>query len=484
MPKAQLLSSTVKRLRCPPGKDQELWWDHGHKDAVRGLGIRVTSKGVRSYIVRGYPNGQERRVTLDATIHAPIDVARAEADEKRVAMNRDIDLREQERQEREARAAATQKGAADTVTLREVMNEYLQSQTGRTGMPLREATKIDIRRHVEENLWDWADRPVCEITREACVKRFREISDGTRPVRPLTEAELSAGRKRRPQRPAPGQANQCMTVLRGLLNRARERFATADDQYLLHPTNPVSRSIRQKNGLARWNPEESRKVRIPKAKIGAVWAMLQRRRAEARTVDDRASADWVCFIMLTGCRRTESGSLLWENVNLDEGWFHLPADVVKNHNAITLPISEPLRAILEARRNLPSVHEKAMRRRKGGRPVRERSAYVFPSWGKAGHITDARATMNAVSEVAGLHIALHDLRRTADDVASLCKIDADMRRKLLNHIDTDVHGRHYANNADHEALADAVESIASWIVKQGELADAMSSGSNVVALRG
>lgn len=460
MPKAQLQSGNVKRLPRPKGKDQELYWDHGHKEAVRGFGLRVTAGGVRSYIVRGYPNGQERRITLEATIHEPIEKARAEADEKRVAMNKDIDLRERERQEREARAAASFKSEADTVTLRSVMDEYLKNQTGRTGKPLREATKRDIERHVTVNLAGWADKPLKALTKDRVTEVFRNLRER-----------------------APSQASQCMTVLRGLINRARERYVGDEDEYLLHPVNPVTRLF-GKHGLLKMHKDKARTTRIPRAKIGAVWAMLQRRRAEARTVDERASVDWVCMVLLTGCRRTESGSLLWENVNLDEGWFHLPSDVVKNHNGITLPLSEPLKAILQARRIMPVVHDKALRRRKEGRPVRERSAYVFPSWGKAGHITDARATMEAVSEVAGLHLGLHDLRRTADDVATICGVDADLRRRLLNHIDTDLHGRHYGNDVDHTALADAVESIASWIVKQGEIAEAMLSGDNVIALRG
>lgn len=75
MPRAQLLTSTVKRLACPTGKDQELFWDHGHKDAVRGLGLRVTATGTRTYIIRGYPNGKERRIDASASplrqLHRP-----------------------------------------------------------------------------------------------------------------------------------------------------------------------------------------------------------------------------------------------------------------------------------------------------------------------------------------------------------------------------------------------------------------------------
>lgn len=452
MARLKLMTSNVRKLVCPDGKDQELYWD----TETKGLGLRVTAGGSRAYIVRGYPSGHERRVTLDASISTPLETARKEADDKRIAMQNDINLRDEKKRKRDE----TQRDVALGITLREVMEEYVLNQSTTRGGPLRESTKADIRRHVTVNLADWADKPVASITREKCLAKFNEISAR-----------------------APSQANQCMAVLRGLLNRARERFATDDDVYPLLPVNPVSKLFK-KNSIAKWNREDARTTRIPSARIGAVWAMLQRRRVEARTVDDRTSADWVCFMMLTGTRRTESGSLRWEHVNLEDSWFHLPADVVKNHNAITLPLSETLRELLTTRKDLPAVSDKVARRRSVDRPKRTGSDYVFPSWGRTGFITDARATMDAVSEIAGSKINIHDFRRTFEDVAALCRVDADMKRQLINHLGNDVHSRHYANNTDPKAMAAAVEAIASWIVRQGQVAEAMLSGANVIALAG
>jgi len=92
------------------------------------------------------------------------------------------------------------------------------------------------------------------------------------------------------------------------------------------------------------------------------------------------------------------------------------------------------------------------------------------------------ANMTKVSAAAGTKITPHDLRRTFDDVAMECKVDSDQRRQLLNHLAADVHARHYANNR--KSLAAAVEAIGAWITAQGDIATAMLSGANVVALRG
>lgn len=265
-----------------------------------------------------------------------------------------------------------------------------------------------------------------------------------------------------------------MVNLRALLNHAREMCATDDGEYPLLPVNPVQRMFK----LRKPNPVKPRDRRIPKERIGAVWATLQKRRAEARSVDNRTAADWVCFMLLTGTRLTESGCLKWQHVNFDENTIHLPTDVVKNHNGITLPMSTVLHELLSERKSLPPVAEKVARRRRTHRP-----SYVFSSWGKAGYIYDARTTMEAVSKIAGLHLSPHDLRRTAEDVAKFCKVDPDERRQLLNHLASDVHGTHYANNPDPRVLAPAVESMHKWIVDQARIAEAMASGANVVPFR-
>lgn len=89
--------------------------------------------------------------------------------------------------------------------------------------------------------------------------------------------------------------------------------------------------------------------------------------------------------------------------------------------------------------------------------------------------------MEAVSKADGCAITIHDLRRTFDDVAMACKVDSDQRRQLLNHLAADVRARHYANNR--KSLTAAVEAIGAWITGQGDIAAAMLSGANVVALR-
>jgi integrase len=255
-----------------------------------------------------------------------------------------------------------------------------------------------------------------------------------------------------------------MVTLRALINYAREKHATPDGEYVILKTNPVSMAF-NKHKIGKLNKIGVRKGRIPADKIGAAWAVLRKRHHEARTVDDKTAADYVSMLMLTGCRANEVATLTWENVNLSEGWFRIPKEVAKNHNELKLPLSTVLHQILAERRDAPQAPDH-VRRRRADRADRDRSPYVFSSWGVKGHIGEARSTLDAVSEAIGVRVTRHDLRRTLDDVAARCLVSDDQRRQLLNHLASDVHGQHYANDPDPKTLANAVQRIADWIVEQ------------------
>lgn len=454
---AKLTNTTVEKFKCREGKPQDTLWD----TETRGFGVRVSADGkTRTYYLqfRVKGTGKERLIKIGRH-NDPwrVDDARTKALALKALMEDGVDPVAKAKQEQEERQRQQEEDKAQTITLRAVMEHYLIHKRTTHGGPLRPASKRDIERHVTVNLADWADKPIAKITRDTCLARFNTLTER-----------------------APGQANQCMVNLRALINHAREMFSTDDGDYPLFPVNPVTRMFK----LRKPNVEKPKDGRIPLERVGAVWAMLQKRRSEARTVDDRTAADWVCSILLTGTRRTESGSLKWANVNLDDGTFHLPGDVVKNHHGITIPISTTLRELLTERKALPPVSEKVARRRSAERPTRDGSDYVFSSWSKAGYITDARAVMEAVSKVAGTTITIHDLRRTFDDIATKCLIDSDQRRQLLNHKASDVHGEHYSNNPDPKTLAPAVEAVANWVTGQGAIAEAMLSGDNVIPFRG
>jgi integrase len=227
----------------------------------------------------------------------------------------------------------------------------------------------------------WLNKPVAAITREAVTKRFNEIKNhGLRG---------KAG--------SPAQANQGFAILRALINYAIREYRKPDGSPVLMD-NPVE--VLHK----KWAPIQPRKTRIPDSKVGAVWSSLQQWREYAYNRDTLASIDLVTFLLLTGARIGEASALTWDRVNLEEGWFHLPD--TKNANPVWLPLSTQVRELLTTRQRV-----------KG-------SPFVFASWGECGHLRDPRDTMKKVSEVAGLHLSPHDLRRSFTTIGiANCGID-------------------------------------------------------------
>lgn len=441
----KLTNSIVDSVPCPQGKKKHTVTWCG---VTSGFGVRVSQKGLRSYIlqfrVKGVRKGAERTITLGRH-RDPLscDDARTRALELKARFLRGEDpVAEDRRRQIEAEQQAARNKAFGT-TLRATMESYV------TRNRLRPRTQADIRYCMETYLTGWLDQPVTTIKRDKCDAKFTEIS------------------KR-----STWQANKTMRYLRALLNQCKEDHETEDGDCPVLAVNPVSRMIKHRKGL---NPEKPRDQRIPIERIGRCYALLRKRAAEARYNDD-SGPDWISVILLTGMRHSESAALKWEYIDFEARTLTVPGDVpatdpayqffsgTKNHHDLTLPMSEELCEILTTRKANAELWRK-----------RNPSAYVFPATGERPFIAYTKATMEALREAAGKpKLTIHDLRRTFDDVASVAKCDGDQRRLLLNHKGGDVHALSYANGK--QLLAGAVQAIATWIGEQA----AIAKGENVL----
>ena len=413
---------------------------------IRGFGVRYAIRSrTRTYILQFRVRGQKRAQTVTIGRHNDpyrFDQVRAEAMKLKAAM---LDGVDPVAERRAAAAEAERQKTLDTaqsMTLREAMQDYFEHRT------LRPATKSDYQRFTERHLTSWLDEPVASINRDRVLAKVVEL-----------------------EQHSPIQAHKLTVYLSIWLNHAREKFATDDGGYPILPVNPVKRARKLMRRLKAPDPSDTR---IPLPKFGACWNWLRKQSAEARTENDRTAADWLSFVLLTGCRRTESASLKWSDVDFEAKTITLRADVVKNHTQLVLPMSTVMHELLTTRKNPPPLPDKVLRRRVMQRHAAE---YVFATNGKkCPHITNAQATVEALTKLAGAHVHVHSLRRTFDDVAVECKIDGDLRRMLLNHRAGDVHARHYSN--DKRSMADAVQKVADWIVQQG----AIAAGDNVIMI--
>lgn len=226
-----------------------------------------------------------------------------------------------------------------------------------------------------------------------------------------------------------------------------------------------------------WAKLETRNDRyIDKRKFGEVWNTLMETRATLTHRDARTAHDLTIFLLLTGARRDEGATLTFDRINIDDDdpsncWWHL--DERKRGDPIWLPLSTQAVALLKSRPRKTDEDGTV-------------SPYVFPSWSKSGRISDARTPMRLVSEVAGKHLSLHDLRRTFTNIAMReCLIEKFRTDLLTGHkpAQADITARNYLDLARLDWLQPEVQRIADWMEEQGRLAAAKASGANVVALR-
>lgn len=433
---AKLSKSFVEKVQ-PPVSGHVVHWDGGHERAVKGFGVRVSSLGKRVFIVAGRVRGKQLQFTVGPFGVYTEDEARSKARSILQQMRDGTDPRDVKKADEAAK-----------ITLQNVCDAY----TSRPGK-LKDSSRGEIQRHVAKVFAAWKDKPIASITADQVRKRYREMA-----TKGLTG------------KPAPGQANISMTTLRSLINFAARQYMRADGSPLI-THNPVD-ALRDD-----WIQLKPRTRDIHTNKVGEVWHMLttarsgilglQQRedgRINPQDADKQAGVDLVLFLLLTGARRNEGAKLQWRNVNLEEGWFHLPDP--KNANPVWLPLSSQARALLAAR------------------PRVEGNPHVFASRGKSGHVMDTRAPLRSISDLIGTTLSAHDLRRTFVSVGvTACDVDLHKIELLTNHVPKGVTAKHYLQTSRLQYLEPEVQRIGDWVEEQGRIAEAKASGANVVPLR-
>ncbi|WP_417609657.1 hypothetical protein [Parasphingorhabdus sp.] len=165
------------------------------------------------------------------------------------------------------------------------------------------------------------------------------------------------------------------------MNFANRRFKRADG-LLLIPHNPVHAMKDE------WKKFEPRSRHVEIDKVGQVWNRFTELRLAARDANARSGVDLVRFLLLTGARKGEGGSLRWDQVHLSDDaaqcWWHLPNP--KNGNPVWLPLSSQAADLLRERprAKLPDGTDEP---------------HVFPSNSRCGHITDARAPLERLRDI-------------------------------------------------------------------------------------
>lgn len=349
--------------------------------ALPGFGVRVGTGGRKTFILLHRINGKLQRLTLrdpkvegDVSTYPLLTLARA---------------RELAREALQGSSIGENVGAARKLarerTFGALAELYLEKHARRKKRSWREDARI-----IRSELGAWKDRPVAGIRRAD--------------VREVLETIVERG--------SPVAANRVLALVRKVLNFG------IDQEW-------IEANVAGK--MAQPAAEQSRDRVLTADEVRAVWAWLERaptaemRESEARELPLNHAV--LKLRLVTAQRGGEVVNMRWSDVDLDAGWWTIPAEHAKNKLPHRVPLSSTACAILAER--LATAPEKAV--------------YVFAGVRGKNH-------RHGLLDGLGLpNVRPHDFRRTAASMMAGGGIPRLTIAKILNHVDssiTAVYDRH------------------------------------------
>lgn len=345
---------------------------HGQLDIYdgkkTGLILRVSESGRKSWNVFYRHQGRNRRMTLGKYPDISLADARRLAGKHLSAAA--VHGKDPAAEKQSSRDADTFGALADT---------YLEQWA-----KPRKRTWAEDERLIEKELKPaWGNRKAVDITR--------------RDVKALIAGIVERG--------SPIAANRTASLISKIFN-----FAVEEDESLA--ATPASRISKQE--------EKSRDRVLSDREIKTLWTAL-----DAETL--KASA-FFKLGLLTAQRRGELLGMQWSEVDLDAGWWTIPAERTKNKLAHRVPLVGEALTIIRQMRD-------------GAKPD---APDVFP--GPRGKpISNPQKWIKAIRDATKIDFRFHDLRRTAASCMAGVGVQRLVISKLLNHVEqgvTAVYERH------------------------------------------
>lgn len=120
----ELTAGAIERLTCPMGKSQAFLRD----SKARGLSVRVTGKGAKSFVFESKLKGDTLRKTIGDVRTWSIEGARQETNRMRVLIDGGNDPREIDRLADEARTRKIELQLIEELTVGQIWEEYIQER--------------------------------------------------------------------------------------------------------------------------------------------------------------------------------------------------------------------------------------------------------------------------------------------------------------------------------------------------------------------
>lgn len=345
--------------------------DHYQDADFPSLSLRVTDKGVKTFVVVRRVVTKIVRVTLGRFPEMTVEQAR------RTAAGELALLVNGRNPNAERRSEVRQK-----MTLPQVLEDYIS-----TRKKLKARTAKEYRECLELMFSDWLDRPIVSISRDMIAQRHSKI--GLR---------------------SPAQADKGMRILRALFNFAQAAYEDGAGKPVV-VDNPVKRLSKTKG----WYGVRRRRTVIERHQLKPWFEAVLNLQPAKPGDGSEVVRDFLVFLLLTGLRKEEAASLRWEDVDFVGRKFLVPD--TKNGDPHALPLSDYVYELLTRRREVAEI-----------------SPFVFSSQESAkGYLQNPYKQMKRVVASSGVSFTLHDLRRTFTTTAESLDLSPYTIKRLINH---------------------------------------------------
>ena len=384
MAKIAFTAGRVSGFKCPPEKKQAFLWDA----TAPGLGLRATPAGKPAYVFQSVYQGKDLRITIGSPAAWSIPDAQAKARELQRLIDEGKDPRDLKREALAVHAEKQAAAAARALTVGEVWPLYLEN-----GKPKRrDAWKPRYRADLEAMAAPGGEK-----------KKRGQGTTRPGPLYPLLALPLAGVNEDtlkswydREAVAGKHQAARALMMFRGFL-----RWCAARPEY----RNLTDRDVGKAAAIVESLPSNTRRTdALEAAQVPGWWAGVEQ-------LSNRTASAYLRALLLTGARREELAALTWANVDFQ--WRKLTiADKVETTRMI--PLSPYMAQMLAT---LPRV-----------------GPYVFASTGKAGRITDTRASHAKALQSAAIDgLTIHGLRRSFSLLGEAAGAPAGAIAQVMGH---------------------------------------------------
>jgi len=437
----KLTERKIGKLATENGRKDRLIFD----DAQRGLAVRVTESGGRTYLCQYTLHGHKWRVPLGACSAVPLFNAREAA----AAVMGDVAKgRNPAAERKEAAAAERLRRTRNRLTLRVLIDDWNRLHlAGR-----RQSYAAEAVRALHSAFADHLDDAAEDLDRAAVVRA------------------LDALRRRHKRKDRDGAAlpkGAAMTGRTAAYGRAAFAWAVKRGGVHVNPfaSLPIVKSVAKRERV------------LSDGEIAEIW----------RASGDAATpyGTIVRLLILNGQRRGEVAGMTWGEISDDLETWTIPGERTKNGVVHTVPLSTAARDLIRA--TLPKGAES--RPANGSLVLPGAIGTPFAGWSKAKRaldkaIVEARVEATAKGGTRAPLLtpwSIHDLRRTVATGLQRLGVRLEVTEAVLNHI-SGSRGGIAGVYQRHDWAAEKRAALAAWAAHVAAIAESRPAGGNVVTL--